>query len=136
MNNFADYRNVSFFTNRATPSFMNVIKPRKTLTSRLLSKDSLSSVNGIINGAQKIVKIYDQAVPIISQVRPMFNNIRTTFKVAKAFKRFSGESSLEKAFDNLPDYEETIKDVKKEEVKQEKVEIEETLTSNPFYPKI
>lgn len=134
MNNFVDYRNISSFSNRVAPSFVNLIKPRKTITSRLLSKDSIASVNGIINGAQKIVKIYDQAVPIISQVRPMVNNIRTTFKVAKAFKRFSGESSLEKAFDNLPDYEEVVKKEKESEVVKEKV-VEKELVANPYYPK-
>ena len=131
MNNYMDFRNVTSFVNRSAPSFLNVIKPRKTLTTRLLSKDSLSSVNGIITGAQKIVKIYDQAVPIISQVRPMLSNIRTTFKVARAFKKFSGESSLEKAFDNLPDYEESIKT--EEKVEKENIK-EETAERNPFYP--
>ena len=134
MNNFVDYRSISSFSNRAAPAFMNVIKPKKALTTRLLSKESISSVNGLINGAQKIVKIYDQAVPIISQVRPMVNNIRTTFKLAKAFKKFSGESSLEKAFDNLPDYEESKvqENVEEKIIEKEEIKVE---NSNPFYPK-
>ena len=130
MNNYVDYRNISSFATRSMPSFINVIKPRKTLTTRFLSKDSLRNVNNLITSAQKMVNIYDQAVPIISQVRPMFNNIRTTFKVAKAFKRFSGESSLEKAFDNLPDYDEVIKETTPTRDKNTN-----EITSNPFYPK-
>ena len=58
-------------------------------------------------------------MPIIEQTRPMIDNIKTTFKVARAFKRFSSESSLEKAFDDLPDYQQEIKDSK---------------VANPFYP--
>ena len=53
----------------------------------------------------------------------MIDNIKTTFKVAKAFRKFSNESSLEKAFDNLPDFEEK----ESESVKVNKV-------ANPFYP--
>ena len=45
-------------------------------------------------------------MPIINQSKPMIDNIRTTFKVARAFKKFSNDSTLEKAFDNLPDFEE------------------------------
>ena len=55
---------------------------------------------------------------ISSQVK-----IKTTFKVAKAFKRFSNESSLEKAFDILPDYNEEIKETKTV-----------NKVTNPFYP--
>ncbi|MCI5745160.1 MAG: hypothetical protein MR270_08025, partial [Erysipelotrichaceae bacterium] len=73
----------------------------------------------------KIIRVYDQAVPIINQTRPLIGNIKTTFKVAKAFKRFSNESSLEKAFDNLPDFQEDIKENKKEEFS----------SGEPFYPK-
>lgn len=122
--NFFDYRNVSALS---TPSFMNVIKPKKTLTGRLLSKDSLSGINSLISGAQKAISIYDRAVPIIQQTTPLINNIKTTFKVAKAFKSFSNESSLEKAFDNLPDFEETKEVVKEKETFKTQ--------NNPFYPK-
>ena len=91
----------------------------------MLSKNSLNSVNTMIDSALKIIRVYDQAVPIINQTRPLIGNIKTTFKVAKAFKRFSNESSLEKAFDNLPDFQEDIKENKKEEFS----------SGEPFYPK-
>ena len=61
----------------------------------------------------------------------MFNNIKTTFKLARAFKKFSNEDSLEKAFDNLPDYEETKKDDANKN--DENIEIESEYV--PFYPK-
>jgi hypothetical protein len=54
----------------------------------------------------------------------MIDNIKTTFKVARAFRKFSNDNSLESAFDNLPDYEQTIKEETKKEHK----------VSNPFYP--
>lgn len=131
MNNYVDFTNVSSLYNRSTPAFMNLIKPKKTFSSKLLSRNSLTSVNGLINGAQKIINIYDQAVPIITQIKPMFNNIKTTFKLARAFKKFSNEDSLEKAFDNLPDYEET----KKDESNKNDENIETESEYVPFYPK-
>lgn len=113
------------YYNSITPSFMNVIKPRKTLTSKLLSESSTKSIVGFINNAQKVLNVYNQAAPIIKQAQPMINNIRTTFKVAKAFRKINNESSLEKAFDNLPDYN---------EVKENKKEEKQTKVTNPFYP--
>lgn len=105
------------------PSFVNVIKPRKTLFSSLMSSNATKSIDTIITGAQKILNVYEKAKPIINQSKPMIDNIRTTFKVAKAFKKFSNDSSLEKAFDNLPDFEEESKESKT----SKKV-------ANPFYP--
>ena len=105
------------------PSFVNVIKPKKTLFSSMLSNNATKSINSIISGTQKIINIYEKALPIINQSKPMIDNIKTTFKVAKAFRKFSSESSLEKAFDNLPDFEEK----ESESVKVNKV-------ANPFYP--
>lgn len=108
------------------PSFLNVIKPKKSFSTRLISKDSLSSLNGIINGAQKMIKIYDQAMPIINQTKPMIDNIKTTFRVAKVFRKMNNGNSLEKAFDNLPDYDEVINEKEKEK--------EDIKIANPFYP--
>ena len=114
--------NQQMFSSNMYPSFINVIKPKNTITNKLLQKDSLKSIEGIISGTQKIIKAYDEAKPIINQFKPMIGNIKTTFKVAKAFKKFSNETPLEKAFDNLPDFNEI-----KEDIQTNKVE-------NPFYP--
>ena len=105
------------------PRFANLIRPKKPITSTILSSGVTESINTFITNAQKIISIYDRAMPIINQSKPMINNIKTTFKVAKAFKKFSSSSSLEKAFDNLPDYE---------EIKEETKEVRKV--TNPFYP--
>ena len=105
------------------PYYFNMLRQRKPLSSTLLSSSATKSITTLITNAQKIISIYDRALPIINQSKPMIDNIKTTFKVAKAFKRFSNESSLEKAFDILPDY--------KEEIKETKSAIKVT---NPFYP--
>ena len=110
-------------TNNYIPSFVNVIKPKKTLFSSLTSNTATKSIETIITSAQKLIGVYEKAMPIINQSKPMIDNIRTTFKVAKAFKRFSNDSSLEKAFDNLPDYQEQVKETKTS-----------NKVTNPFYP--
>lgn len=121
MNN-SYYAPFNHFSKRIFPSFVNVIKPKPSFTNKLIGKNSIKSIESMINGAQKFIKIYDQAVPIINQVKPMIGNIKTTFKVAKAFKRFSNEDGLEKAFDNLPDFEEN------------ETNIEDNKVANPYYP--
>lgn len=113
----------SQLSNRMFPSFVNVIKPKQSFINRLISKDSIKGIDSMINGAQKMLKIYDQAMPIINQVKPMIGNIKTTLKVARAFKKFSKEDGLEKAFDNLPDFNE-----EKEEPKPN------NKVANPYYP--
>ena len=120
MNNYYGYNNVS---KSLLPSFINVIKPKRTISNSLFSASNLKSIDSFINNAQKVISIYDRALPIINQSKPMINNIKTTFKVAKAFKKFSNDSSLEKAFDDLPDFNEPIKEDKKD-----------IKVANPFYP--
>ena len=112
-----------YYNYKPLPSFINVLKHRKTITGSLLSTSTTKSITTLINNAQKLISIYDKAMPIITQSKPMIDNIKTTFKVAKAFKRFSNESSLEKAFDILPDFEEQIKETKTA-----------NKVTNPFYP--
>lgn len=125
-NNFIDYRNIT----RNTPLFFNMIKPKKSIGSTLLSAKSLQNINSFIDNAQKIVNVYNQALPIIEQTKPMINNIKTTFNVMKAFKKISKEDSLENMFDKLPDYEDN-KIVKE---KEEKTEALKSNVANPFYP--
>lgn len=110
-------------TSNYIPSFVNVIKPKRSLFSSLMSSNATKSIDTIITGAQKILNVYEKAIPIINQSKPMIDNIRTTFKVAKAFRKISNESSLEKAFDNLPDFEVEVKDTK-----------DSNKVANPFYP--
>lgn len=112
-----------YYNPKPIPSFLNLIKQKKSISSALLSSSATNSITTLITNAQKIINIYDRAMPIIAQSKPMIDNIKTTFKVAKAFKRFSNESSLEKAFDILPDYQEDVKETK----------IVNKVT-NPFYP--
>ena len=129
-NNLMDYRTyggvASNLANNSTSSMLNVIKPKPSIFSKL-SNISLGKIGTILGGTQKVLNIYNQVTPIIRQTKPLIANIKTTLKVAKAFKRFSKEDSLEKAFDNLPDFEEQKKQEKEDkiiDIKESKKEID------------
>ena len=118
---FVDYISISnHYTN---PSFLNIIRPKKSLTSQLFNVASINNINKFINGAQKAVEIYNKAIPIIEQTKPFIDNIKTTFKVARAFKKITKEDSLENLFDKLPDFDD---DSKTNGYNKE--------VANPFYP--
>lgn len=59
-----------------------------TNTGGLLSrlKSSGLSLSGILTNTQKTLNVVNQAIPIIKQTGPMFNNMKTMFKLASAFK--------------------------------------------------
>lgn len=138
-NNAFDYRGFSTIpitpsVNRSAPSFLNVAKAKPSFLSKISGGFSLSKIGTILGNTQKVLNIYNQVSPIVKQAKPLINNLKTTMKVAKAFKRFSAEDSLEKAFDNLPDYEEKKTEEKPEEEKVEiKTELEQKGVSSPFF---
>lgn len=49
----------------------------------LLGKFSFS---GFLNGASKTLNVINQAIPVFYQVRPMFNNAKTMFRIMGAVK--------------------------------------------------
>ena len=144
-NNVLDYRNFSSFpltpsaVSRSAPAFLNVAKAAKpSFLSKLGSSFSLSKISTAIGNAQKVLNIYNQVSPIVKQAKPIIDNLRTTLKVAKAFKKFSNEDSLEKAFDNLPDYQGTTSEnSKKEEIIKEEEnpssDYEQKEASKPYF---
>jgi len=42
------------------------------------------SFNGLLNGASKTLGVINQAIPVIYQVKPIWNNAKTMFRVMKA----------------------------------------------------
>lgn len=55
----------------------------KTGLLGLLSKFNFSS---FLNGASKTLNVVNQAIPVFYQVRPIFNNAKTMFKIMSAVK--------------------------------------------------
>ena len=132
-NNLLDYRNYGSMPNltaRSATNFLDVTKPKPSFFSKISSSLSLGKVGAFLGGTQKVLNIYNQVTPIIRQTKPLIANIKTTLKVAKAFKRFSKEDSLEKAFDNLPDFEQQQK--KEKDEKEKVIDVTETKTEMEY----
>ena len=100
--------------------FVNVIK--KPIINTKINFLNTKKINTIIEGAQKVVGVYEGVAPIIKQYYPMIGNIKTTMRVARAFSKINNSKTLEDAFDKLPDF-----DSNDNELYAAKVE-------NPFFP--
>ncbi len=57
--------------------------PRK---SNIFSNFRRMNFSTILDGTQKTLSIINQAIPVIYQVRPLYQNIKTAFKVVNALK--------------------------------------------------
>ena len=45
------------------------------------------SWSGFLDGTQKTLGVINQAIPIVYQVKPIFNNAKTMFKIADELRR-------------------------------------------------
>ena len=96
MNNGYNFNfNPSFMRNIAPiqmPTYQNI--PAQTTVPRISSlfgstkavgaaNASKITFSGILNGASKTLGVINQAIPVFYQVKPIWNNARTMFKVVK-----------------------------------------------------
>lgn len=76
--------------NYYNPYFYAIPTPISTqkvgLFSRIFGKSGVT-LSGILNGTQKALNFANQAIPLVKQVRPMFVNAKTMFKVMNEFKK-------------------------------------------------
>ena len=49
--------------------------------------------SSILNGAQKTLNFVNQVIPIIYQLKPLYNNAKTAFKVANIIKTDSSNTT-------------------------------------------
>lgn len=78
-----NYYNPYYFTNPAP------------LSGGLFSRGSFS-FSSLLDGAQKTLSVFNQALPLIKEAAPLMRNARTMFRVMNEFKKVdnsSGDSS-------------------------------------------
>lgn len=113
-NGYYPYQNYYPNMNRSIPgmNFYNTIPTATTATrgpgflARLLNP-SLSaaapgiagatrtfSFSGLLNGASKTLGVINQAIPVFYQVKPIWNNAKTMFRVAKELRSTDNISSI------------------------------------------
>lgn len=70
----------------------NLAKATNTLTGTNTSLNGIKgllgkfSFSGLLDGASKTLNVVNQAIPIFYQVKPMFNNAKTMFRILGAVK--------------------------------------------------
>ena len=75
MNNY--YRDIPpYYT--PYPNFVN--------TPRFFRFSNKISFTSILNGASKTLNVINQAIPVFYQIKPIWQNTKTMFKVAKIIK--------------------------------------------------
>lgn len=79
------YPNSFFIPNYTTP-FMPMTTPRLGLFSRI--GNTIRSVNwsGLLNGADRTLGLVNQTIPLVKEAKPMFSNMKSMVKLAKAFR--------------------------------------------------
>lgn len=65
---------------------LNYIEPKVGLLQRLFGSSGIS-IGNFFNGTQRVLNFANQAIPIIKQVKPIFGNAKTMFRVMNEFKK-------------------------------------------------
>lgn len=82
--------------------------------------------SGLFSGAQKTLGIVNQAIPLVKEAKPMFNNMKTMLKLANAFKdeTISEKDSVEKN---------VSKEEKKEEIISSSKSVNDSVNTPKFF---
>lgn len=70
---------------------------RPGLFARGLNLTKSINWGGLLDGTQKTLGVINQAIPIIYQVKPIFSNARTMFKIADELRVPDQKSSSQRA---------------------------------------
>lgn len=57
--------------------------------------------SSFLDGTQKTLSIINQAIPVIYQIKPIYQNAKTAFKVVNAFKRETNKNDKEIKKENI-----------------------------------
>lgn len=66
---------------------------RPGLFSRLFNLSKGFSWGGFLDGTQKTLGVINQAIPLVYQVKPIFNNAKTVFKIADEIRKPTNNSN-------------------------------------------
>lgn len=60
---------------------------RPSLLGRIFGTSKSFSFSSFLDGTQKTLGIINQAIPIVYQIKPMFQNAKTMFKIADEIRK-------------------------------------------------
>ncbi len=80
------YPNGFFIPNYTTPFMPITQTPRLGLLGRI--GNTIRSINwsGLLNGADRTLGLVNQTIPLVREAKPMFSNMKSMVKLAKAFR--------------------------------------------------
>ena len=84
-------------TSTITPMGVRTAGMAMPKTGSLLSggiSTSKITFSGILNGASKTLGVINQAIPVFYQVKPMWNNAKTMFRVVKEINKSDNNTNL------------------------------------------
>ena len=82
------------------------VQPRLSLFGGLRNLN----ISSILNGTQRTLNVINQAIPIFYQIRPLWNNTKTIFKIANAVNEDDNKNNKTNDFkQNDVKKQETIK---------------------------
>lgn len=84
----------------------NVPIARPSLFGRILGSAKNFNFGSFLDGTQKTLGVINQAIPIVYQVKPIFTNARTMFKIADEINKPT--SNFTKVTDNNVTRDENI----------------------------
>ena len=68
------------------PGFLSrIFAPTSSISAGVTGATKTFSFSNLLNGASKTLNVINQAIPVVKQVGPMFNNMKSMLKVASLF---------------------------------------------------
>ncbi len=90
-------------------SFLTGRTATAPLTGVATTGASKITFSGILNGASKTLGVINQAIPVVYQIKPIWNNAKTMFRMAKAL------NTNETTTTNKTNTETNVKETKQEQ---------------------
>lgn len=81
-------------TQTALPRISSLFGGTRAANAMVANNTSKITFSGLLNGASKTLGVINQAIPVFYQVKPIWNNAKTMFKVVKGLN--SKESNTAK----------------------------------------
>ena len=66
-------------------SFNPYIMPKPSLTKNIFNGINKINWSNILNNTQKTLNVINQAIPVYYQIKPIYNNAKTMFRILGSF---------------------------------------------------
>lgn len=78
-------------------SYYNYNSYKPNIFNRLINNKVKINWSTFLNNTQKTLNIINQAIPVVYQIKPMYNNAKTIFKVISAVRTTDNIDNIDNA---------------------------------------